>query len=352
MKQISLENKFYDAKPLLELEIAKYRLSFSTKIPVNIKSLTPVIRSRLGYILKGRFCPFQDYQTVSCKNCSKASDCLYIKLFSPTLDSITAQFKGNGRSHSTPPRPYSLDIILKNFNSEMIVEDTGQVELTLIGRKAIQYQRPMLESIFHAMASIHTSHFLRNVDTDITNPFIPFFWEKVIPFNNDEIQQIIVKGEDYIAVNTSGHTLEEWVNALPLPESKYGSKFFSLLDIKLRTPFQLERIQEKITFTTFLQSILSRLRDLKRIYHPDNDMGDFPKTFYEKSDLVSTFSNLEIVNYSWYSHAQKKNIHIGGLIGDLIFKGDIEPFLSLLAAGSLIGIGKKTVYGLGRFEIV
>jgi CRISPR-associated endoribonuclease Cas6 len=59
-----------------------------------------------------------------------------------------------------------------------------------------------------------------------------------------------------------------------------------------------------------LQSILLRLLDLKRIYHPDNDMGD------------------------------------------LIFKGDIESFQSLLAAGSVIGLGKKSAYGLGRYDIV
>ena len=105
MNNIRINNDFYDAKPLFELAIAKYRLPFSTKIPIRIQGLASVIRSRLGYILKDRFCPFQEFSALSCQNCRIARDCIYIILFSPTHESIKAEFKGKGKSHSNPPRP-------------------------------------------------------------------------------------------------------------------------------------------------------------------------------------------------------------------------------------------------------
>ena len=124
-----------------------------------------------------------------------------------------------------------------------------------------------------------------------------------------------------------------------------------MLELNFRTPFQLDRIVGKLTFTAFLQSVISRLRDLKRIYHPGNDMGSFSKKFYTLSDTITTFSNLEHKQFAFYSHHRQKKIPLGGLKGNLIFKGDIAPFLSVLAIGFLIGVGKKTVYGLGRFDL-
>ena len=349
---MTCKEKLYDPEPLFELELARYRLSFSTKVTMDIKELAPLIRSRLGYILKERFCPFHNFKTIICKECSKTSGCLYIKLFAPTLDSIEVQFQGKGRTHATPPRPFCLDTLVENSHGVMIDREMGQVELTLIGRDAIQYQRPMLESIFHAVESIRISHLSCDSDIDIVNPVTPHFWERIIPAANNGALQLEIRGEDFIAVNCTGHTIAEWIKAMPLPEIRTGNNSLSMLDIKFCTPVQLGRIQGRITFTAFLQSVLSRLRDLKRIYHPDNDMGNFPKKFYEKSDLVAAFTNLKTIKLTWYSHAQKTKINIGGLMGNVIFKGDIEPFLPLVAAGTLTGIGKKSVYGLGHFEIV
>ncbi len=353
MNHINLKTDFYDAAPLFKLEIAKYRLSFSLKSPINIQKLVPVLRSRLGYILKGRFCPFQNYQVCSCKNCQNSPDCIYINLFSPTHESITTKFKGKGKSHSNPPRPYSLDVLFENPYTEIVSQEPGQIELTLFGEKAIQYKRPMLESIIHAMASIHISHLSTDSDKNniIANPVVPLSWKAVIPEKTDQYQQLVFKDEDYIITNRTGESIKNWFNALPAPIINHDSQEIPMLDVLFRTPVQLGRISEKLTFTVFIQSIISRLRDLKRIYHPDNDMGDFSEIFHKKSDSISTFSNLKNISLSRYSYNQKKNIMIGGLTGNLIFEGDIGPFLPLLAAGSLIGVGKKTVYGLGRFEL-
>jgi hypothetical protein len=353
MNHINLESDYYDARPLFKLEMAKYRLSFSTKIPIDIQQLVAFLRSKLGYILKKRFCPFQNYQSVPCKGCRNSPDCLYTILFSPTLESIVSKFKGKGKSHHTPPRPYFLDVLLLNNGTKMCAEELGQIELTLLGREAIQYQRPMLESIFNALASIPIEYL--STDTDNSNSgtksLIPIAWEAIVPEKKEQNWQLVSKGKDYIATGAMGKTLEEWISALPRPVIPTDNQGISMLDVLVRTPLQLGLDLGKLTFTVFIQLIMRRLRNLKRIYHPDNDMGDFPEIFYINSNLVSTFNNLETIRLSWHSYSQKKNIQIGGLQGSLIFKGDIEPFLPLLVAGSLIGIGKKVVYGLGRFDL-
>lgn len=337
------DTDFYDIDPLLTLEMARFRLTFTTQVPLEIRELAPIFRSRLGYILKGRFCPFPDYGSRSCDICSSTSGCLYIKLFAPTCDSVDKTCKGGGKCHTDPPRPYGLDVPAKG----------GKIELTLLGKEAIQNRRPMLESLFHAAASLHISHVSQAPEnSDLPDhPMAPLSWQAITPEQINGKWQFVYEEEDQIISRTQGRPLADWVKALPTPDMGLNRPEDSMLELQFRTPFQLDRVAGKFTFTAFLQSIISRLRDLKRIYHPDNDMGSFPKKFYALSDKITTFSNLERKDFSWYSHHRQKKIHLGGLAGNLIFKGDIAPFLPVLAAGFLIGMGKKTVYGLGRFDL-
>ncbi|MCP4118724.1 MAG: CRISPR system precrRNA processing endoribonuclease RAMP protein Cas6 [Desulfobacteraceae bacterium] len=41
----------------------------------------------------------------------------------------------------------------------------------------------------------------------------------------------------------------------------------------------------------------------------------------------------------------------GGWTGSLTFTGPVSPFLPLLKAGTLVGVGRKLTYGLGRFSL-
>ena len=55
----------------------------------------------------------------------------------------------------------------------------------------------------------------------------------------------------------------------------------------------------------------------------------------------------------WYrpAGAHKQKISFGGLLGDLCYKGAMEPFIPWLALGQWTGIGGKTGFGLGLYEL-
>ena len=57
-------------------------------------------------------------------------------------------------------------------------------------------------------------------------------------------------------------------------------------------------------------------------------------------------------NATWYriSYRQKKEIRMDGVTGRVTYKGNLEPFLPLLAAGELLHIGKATVFGQGLYQ--
>ena len=42
---------------------------------------------------------------------------------------------------------------------------------------------------------------------------------------------------------------------------------------------------------------------------------------------------------------------LGGVVGEAIFEGELDPFLPFLCWGELINAGKGTTFGLGRYRI-
>ncbi|MCP4118914.1 MAG: CRISPR system precrRNA processing endoribonuclease RAMP protein Cas6, partial [Desulfobacteraceae bacterium] len=106
-----------------------------------------------------------------------------------------------------------------------------------------------------------------------------------------------------------------------------------------------------ITFPDLLKGIMARLRDLKGIYHPDCDMANLPPEFFKLAGQVKNTGRLERCRRRRPYPAQDKVMDLGGWTGSLTFTEPVSPFLPLLQAGSLIGVGRKLTYGLGRFSL-
>jgi len=42
---------------------------------------------------------------------------------------------------------------------------------------------------------------------------------------------------------------------------------------------------------------------------------------------------------------------MGGLIGRVVYRGDLTPFTPYLRLGELVHVGKGTVMGMGRYQM-
>ncbi len=336
---LSSQNISYEIKPLLNLEIAVFRLPFRTETDLRSLDVVPAFRSLLGAILKGRFCPFPDYGKRSCEGCNRASACCYTILFAPTCKTIGN--KGKGLCHADPPRPYTLSMPLPPGDEMVRQGKEGSLVLTLIGTEAIRFRRPMLESLFHAAVTLRK-------EFSIT----PLSWQAFEPEKGDNPAGFSIPEENDILWGDPGAPLLRWISALPVPGRLMVSPGDDLLELRFCTPLQLKRMQKQFTFLPFLQSVIARLRDLKRTYQPeDNDMGTFSRGFFKRAEEITTYSNLTLEKASWFSRHRNKTISLRGLTGKLILKGDVTDFVPLLAAGFFLGVGSKTVYGLGRFDL-
>ncbi|WP_170923931.1 CRISPR system precrRNA processing endoribonuclease RAMP protein Cas6 [Desulfocicer vacuolatum] len=316
--------------------------------------LPALVRSRLGNLLKKRFCPFTPYQEHVCLNCKMACNCLYAILFSPTATCMEEENIKKASCHFTPPRPFTIH--MPNWHPHGIIHpgETAAVELTLLGERAIEFRQVMLEELAHAVSTIT----LASKNKQITpgngskHPLIPLGYIPLAPQKTVETTEVKTKDSSCFGLQKEiGFILHQWLDFFP--ESICPSKNIlpCQLTIELHTPLQSGRMKRGITFKGFISAVIGRLRDLKRIYHPDDDMGSFSPRFYELMSQVKTIRMPRQVYPSHYSRSKKKKIHLKGFHGKITFEGPVMPFIPLLEAGSLVGVGNKLTYGLGKYTI-
>ncbi|MFK5953730.1 MAG: CRISPR system precrRNA processing endoribonuclease RAMP protein Cas6 [Desulfobacterium sp.] len=343
-----------DITPLLKLKIARFQLQYQPDAPVEIFDLPALVRSRLGNLLKKRFCPFTPYQDHVCLNCKMACNCLYAILFSPTAACMEEDNLKKASCHFTPPRPFTIHMPNWHPHGTIHPGETAAIELTLLGERAIEFRQVMLEGLAHAVSTINlpslNNHLSRTSDSKRSLTSSGYF--PLMPGKTTENAGMMTKQTPHFDLQQeTGAFLYQWLDFLP--ESIRLSKDVSpsRITLDLVTPLQSGRMKSGITFKGFITGIIGRLRDLKRIYHPDDDMGSFSPHFYELMAQVKTIEVPRQVYPNHYSRSKKKEIHLKGFHGRLTFEGPVMPFIPLLAAGSLVGVGNKLTYGLGKYVI-
>ncbi len=336
--------------PLFDLAISRYRLPFVTRVPLNIYLMEPIIRSAFGFVLKERFCVFSNFRNISCDSCSHIDHCVYTTIFSPRASIAKKQQRTKRLVH--PPRFFTLSVTSHKWNLE--AGDKGFVDLTLLGDKAFEYKSPILESITHAISTMDSFKLKNRISDEKAHyrPLIPENWECCTPANCEQISSLLIKSDTLTEGLEIVYTLDRWITALLFSTLEKLSRDISTLQLTLVTPLQSKHQKKGNFFPDLLRSIISRLRDLKRAYHEDNDMDDsLTSDFFKAAKKVSVSSNLNKKIESVYSFRQQEQIYLSGLKGTVLLKGDLKPFLSFLSAATLIGVGSKTTYGLGRIEI-
>lgn len=121
----------------------------------------------------------------------------------------------------------------------------------------------------------------------------------------------------------------------------------SEITIKFITPVRMKKNNrfirdDSMEVEDILYSIYQRERQLNGL---DHERKQFV-TNIKISKKVMIYKEL-----TRYSNQQNSKMKIGGLLGEMIVKGVDEESYRLLKLGELIGVGKQTVFGLGKIKI-
>jgi len=130
---------------------------------------------------------------------------------------------------------------------------------------------------------------------------------------------------------------------------------FSILNLNFLTPTRIVydgHLTLDLEFHMLIRQLLRRV-SLLSYFHCGYDMSgwDF-KGIIEGAKEVK-IKNQDLRWYDWerYSARQDTRMKMGGFVGEIIFEGNIEPFMPLIRAGEVLHVGKGTSFGLGKYEI-
>ena len=120
------------------------------------------------------------------------------------------------------------------------------------------------------------------------------------------------------------------------------------IKIKLLTPLRIKKSNQFLRDNVDIEDIL------RSIYQKSQEFETGEKAF--KLDYKPTYKTVvKALNYQSLvrkSSRQNKRMKMDGIIGEIAIMGLDERSYRLLKLGEIIGVGKQTVMGLGRVEVI
>lgn len=143
---------------------------------------------------------------------------------------------------------------------------------------------------------------------------------------------------------------------LPLSDS-HGATSDQTVTIHLKTRLRLKHqgrlVREAPPFSLFIGRLIGRANSLANFYHQNPSFDHERKQqWIEQARNIHTAA----IGAHWrdlprYSGRQKEWMKFGGLLGTVSYRGPLQPFLPLLELGTWMGVGGKTSFGLGKYEM-
>ncbi|MCX8082701.1 MAG: CRISPR system precrRNA processing endoribonuclease RAMP protein Cas6 [bacterium] len=303
----------------IPFSIFLFRIRPDEEIILN-KFYGSTIRGGFGYAFKKATCIFKNKST--CVDCILSGECAYSLLFESKIQNSNATLKT-----LDIPRPYILDIetYRKNIYNK---NDILPLQLTLIGN-SIKY----LPYFFVSIQTLGETGFgYQRKNFTIESVLQQYPEEKEI-YNAEEgslTKPDIGRVKEIGTEPTTKLTLK----FITPTRIKYNGKFVSIIEFH----YLVRSLIHRITF-------LSEHWCDKKIEYHWNDL------IKKSEDIRIEVCETRWVEFERYSTRQKTTMKLGGIVGEITYKGNIDDFLPLIILGSYLHTGKNTTFGLGKYRI-
>ncbi|MHB8170817.1 MAG: CRISPR system precrRNA processing endoribonuclease RAMP protein Cas6 [Thermincolia bacterium] len=291
------------------------------------------LRGGFGKAFQRMVCSQRDKE---CHQCLLQNTCPYSYIFE------TAPPPGGQvlRKYENIPRPFVLEPPLetKTFYSP---GEKLAFQLVLLG-KAIDYL-PYFIIIFRELGQMGIGKGRKNYRLDTVNAINLRTGEKPVIYNGKE--EMVTN----IDVSVTGAELVDLCEP-SLPEEKPVD-----LTIRFLTMTRLKFEQEYTVVPEFhiiIRNLLRRLSSISYFHHGVELDLDF-RGLIEKAREV-TLINRQTRWEDWerYSSRQNARMNLGGIVGEAVYRGNWQEFWPLLKLAEQIHVGKGTVFGLGKVEMI
>jgi len=285
------------------------------------------IRGGFGHTFRRVVCPLKRQ---NCDDCELSSKCVYSYIFE-TMPSKDDPFLRNVRDKVA--HPYIIRPPLDDREKYEPGEEL-EFDLVLIG-KAMGYL-PYFAYTFIQMGENGLGcgkgkFMLKSIDS--------------MGLNGDDTR-IYHSGDEVLKNTNRPITCKDLIESFP-PPGKCTFRFLTRLELKEKRKYP------EISFGTLFRRLLARITTLAHL-HCGIDCAklDFSGLSHAADEIKTVNSYLRWEHAIRYSNRQMQRMPFGGLLGDITFEGDLTPFRPFILLGEWVHVGKKTSFGLGRYEIL
>lgn len=318
---------------LENLLLAQYHFVLECLSPIEFRSFAgSTLRGAFGSVFRRLVCITR---APTCEGCMLRQQCAYGYVFETAPPADTARL----RRYESVPRPYVLDA---PEGSRLAFAEGEHLHfgLTLVGR---------------------------------ANDYFPYF---VFAFQRLEesglgagrqegkgrFRLLEVRAEREDGEKVVVYTPEGGLDTLRLPVIRGAELMRRAQDVRADrlcvrfvTPTRLRfegKLTDQIEFHHLIRALLHRLSSLLYFHCGTEPVVDFAGLIEQAERVRTVRRSLQWVEQERYSRRQRSRLQMGGFTGEAVFEGNLEPFLPLLVAGEYVHLGKGTVMGLGKIQLV
>ncbi len=128
----------------------------------------------------------------------------------------------------------------------------------------------------------------------------------------------------------------------------------SNINIRFLTPFRFtenNHLGATLDFKIFMARILVRI-ELLSVHSPLTEPIDKNAILDAAAQVKTEKSSLQWYDWERYSSRQNSRMKFGGYLGDIVFSGNLIPFLPYIKMGEYLHVGKQTSFGLGKYRVM
>ncbi|NQS76738.1 MAG: CRISPR system precrRNA processing endoribonuclease RAMP protein Cas6 [Peptococcaceae bacterium] len=319
-----MQNNFHVAKYELSLEAGREGLTLPP-----YKGST--LRGGFGAVFKRIACSLPRTQ---CRACLLQPGCPYAYIFE------TAPPPGSEalRSYSSIPRPFVLEPPLET-KTEYAPGEKLCFHLLLVG-KAIGYL-PYFIVAFRELGEVGIGRQRKKFQLHTVKAIHPVSGAGEIIYQAAD--QMIKNME--LAWIVDAHQLAAPAADIP-PVHNVGLEFQTMTRLKFA-----DKYAQRVEFHVLMRSLLRRISSLAYFHHGWEPELDFTGLIDRAAAVCLVQSQTRWVDWERYSSRQSSRMNMGGVVGQVEYRGDLGAYMPLLRLGQLVHVGKGAVFGMGKYAI-
>lgn len=318
------------ADPLAGLKLAKFRIDLRVESAMALPPfLGAEFRNGFRAVFKNIACPAHD---TLCVDGRLSGSCAYQEIFGVSV----AHGSAVAHEHEHAPHPFVFTPPLDG-RSRFPAGDKISLELVLVGR-AIQR--------------------------------LPFFTETLgalgmCGVGTHGARYSVERLESWDGIAYSTMTADEVSGAsagkltIPVAHIFDGRDFrqdrsrHGMVELTFATPTRIVshgQLASRISFSALFAPLLRRIALLRQCHcGTQSDVSSIRKMILSASSIRSVACDLRWQDWTRFGLGGQTLAQLGGVVGSVVYQGELEPFLPVLRAGEWIHVGKVTSFGFGRY---